>query len=192
MDQPELDIALKLALVLVASGTFIIIGVAAANFFRRPVTGAGWRMRLHEGTSIVFALAHVATLVVSPTLGRVPMLVALACYGAGLGLFVWAQETVKHAPPLLAFSDMAPEHFVACGPFRLVRHPFYLASMFIWGAGVIATASPWLLASALWMAAASALAAREEERWFEASPFAERYRCYRARTGMFLPRFRAG
>ncbi len=190
MDTPELDVALKLLLVLVASGTFIIVGVAAAHFFRRPVTGAGWRMRLHEGTAIVFALAHVATLAVSPTLGRVPMLVALACYGAGLGLFVWAQETVKHAPPLLAFSDMAPEHLVECGPYRLVRHPFYLAAMLVWVAGVIATASLWLLASAFWMAAASAVAAYEEEQRYEASPFADRYRRYRARTGMFVPRAR--
>jgi protein-S-isoprenylcysteine O-methyltransferase Ste14 len=178
----------KLALILCASVTYIVLGVAAAHFFRRPVEGSFWRMRVHQGIAIALALAHISTLLISRGLNRTAMMAGMVFYLAGLLMFLWAQETLKRRPPHLSFSDVVPDAFENGGPYRYVRHPIYAAYFLIWLGGPVATGNLWLLASALWMIASYAVAATEEEVLFERSPFAERYRVYSRRTGMFVPR----
>jgi protein-S-isoprenylcysteine O-methyltransferase Ste14 len=181
------ELALRLALLLTAGITFIILAVAAADFFRRPVTGSGRRMRMHQAVAIVVGLAHVGTLAGSRNLVALRIMVAIALYLGGLGLFLWAQEAVKRRPPYLAFADTPPDSLADSGPYRYVRHPFYTANIVVWFAGVVATANLWLMATALWMTMRYAVAAAEEELAYEYTAFASQYRRYRARTGMFLP-----
>lgn len=189
MIEPSLPVdPVKLALILCASITYIVLGVAAAHFFRRPVEGPFWRMRLNQGTAIALALTHIFTLIITRGLNRTAMIAGIASYLTGLSMFLWSQETMKRRPPRLSFSEGLPDHLEEGGPYRYVRHPFYVAYFFIWFAGVIATGNFWLLGSALWMTASYAVAANEEEALFEKSAFAERYRAYSARTGMFFPR----
>src|SRR5262249_2202493 len=73
------------------------------------------------------------------------------------------------------------------GPYRVIRHPIYSAYLLAWLAGPIIAAQPWLLLTTLWMVILHYLAARQEERSFGASSFAQDYQSYRRRTGMFLP-----
>ena len=54
----------KLALIFSASITYIVIGVAAAHFFRRPVEGSFWRLRLNQGTAIALSLVLLAVSIV--------------------------------------------------------------------------------------------------------------------------------
>ena len=183
----SLELALRLALLLTAGITFIILAVAAADFFRQPATGSGRRMRTHQAVGIVVGLAHVGTLVVSRHLVPLRVMAAIALYLGGLGLFLWAQVAVKRRPPCLAFADGPPDSLVDGGPYHYIRHPFYTAYIIVWFAGVVATANGWLMASALWMTMRYAVAAAEEELAYDDTPFADRYRHYRARTGMFLP-----
>jgi hypothetical protein len=77
---------------------------------------------------------------------------------------------------------------VTHGPYRLVRHPFYVAYTIAWLAGSVIVDKPWLLVSAglcLWI---YYRAARFEEASFQQTPFALSYERYAQEVGMFLPR----
>lgn len=135
----------------------------------------------------------LASLVGLPLFG-----VASAAAGAGglllgslsLALFWLAVHSNRQRPLSFAFSDDEPRHLVCTGPYRWVRHPFYSAYLLAWLAAPVATVQPLLLVPALAMSAIYVAAARVEERKFEASVLAAAYARYRARTGMFVPRWR--
>lgn len=183
--------AARLSLLLTAGLVFIILGLAGMHFFRRPHFGQGLRFRLHQAGSLFFGLVHLGAAGLAPLAGVRAVSVAIALYLAGIGLFLWAQETVKQTPPYLAFSGVTPERLFVDGPYRLIRHPFYLSFMAVLFAVPIATWNPWLLASALIMTTNYVAAALEEEAAFARTPYAERHRVYACQTGMFAPRPRS-
>lgn len=191
MPPETLHFASRLSLLLVASLVFIILGLAGAHFFRRPVRDQRLRFRLHQAGSLFFGFVHVAAAALSPLAGGKAVSAAIGLYLGGIALFLWTQETVKHAPPYLAFSGVAPEHLFVTGPYRFVRHPFYLSFMAVLFAVPIATWNAWLLASAFLMTLNYIGAAFEEEAAFVRTPYAERHRAYAHLTGMFAPRARA-
>lgn len=182
----ELGSVLRLSLILVASVTFIILGVAAAHFFRRPATVPGV-LRTHQAFGIVAALAHIAALALTRGMPVVRMAVAGGVYVIGLALFVWSQETVKHQPPSLTFAGVEPAHLVRDGAYAWMRHPFAVAFICIWLAAPLATFNTWVVASGGVMAASYVVAAYREEQAFLRSPLARDYRIYRATTAMFVP-----
>jgi protein-S-isoprenylcysteine O-methyltransferase Ste14 len=184
-------VSARLGLVLLASLVFIVLGLAEAHFFRRPVRDQRLRFRLHQALSLFVGVVHLAAASVAPLAVGASFAVAIGLLIGGIGLFLWAQETVKRAPPYLAFSDVAPEHLFVTGPYRLVRHPFYVSFMAVLFAVPVATANPWLLVWSLVMAANYVTAACEEEAAFARTPYAERHRAYTHRAGMFMPRARA-
>jgi len=93
-------------------------------------------------------------------------------------------------PPAFAFVEQAPVSFVRSGPYALIRHPLYTAYLLALVGGALLAADywGWLLISIPWLGYFYYTAAREEERSFGNSPFAEEYEAYRAGTGMFLPK----
>lgn len=82
------------------------------------------------------------------------------------------------------------EHsLVTTGPYRYVRHPFYLAFLLAIFGGCLVTANWFLLLAGL--VPFGFLVARtriEEQKLIER--FGDQYRQYMAKTGRFLPRFR--
>jgi protein-S-isoprenylcysteine O-methyltransferase Ste14 len=78
---------------------------------------------------------------------------------------------------------------VTRGPYRWVRHPFYLVG-FLWGLSLSLLSANWLLAL-LAAAVLGIMVARTgvEERNLEAR-FGDEYRAYAGRTGKFFPRLR--
>lgn len=113
---------------------------------------------------------------------------AMVCFIASFWVFAWAVRTTRRARPALAFDDVKPDSLFREGPYRHVRHPFYLSYLIFWVGTAVSTAGllPW--AVPFIMLAAYRRAALQEERNFETSPLAEPYAQYRARAGMFLPR----
>src|SRR5262245_4005237 len=112
---------------------------------------------------------------------------AIGLYVLSLALF-WSTVYVhRRRPPTLAFSEDAPEHLVDSGPYRLVRHPFYVSYLLAWVAGVVGTREPWLLLSVAVMGGIYLSAAMVEEQKFLVGALAPRYREYQRRTGMFVP-----
>jgi protein-S-isoprenylcysteine O-methyltransferase Ste14 len=114
---------------------------------------------------------------------------AVTLYFLGGGLFLWTAHTIKDRPFSAIYSTDIPVHLVVRGPYRFVRHPFYLSYLAVWSAGVFATGNAWLalpVAAMLWV---YWNAAKSEERKFELSGLAQDYRAYRESTGMLFPRF---
>jgi protein-S-isoprenylcysteine O-methyltransferase Ste14 len=113
--------------------------------------------------------------------------VAESLFVISLAIFAWAIQASRRTPPTLAFADDRPYFLLLDGPYRHVRHPFYLSYMLFWTG--TALASPGLAAwvAPLVMLAVYGQAAAREERKFAVSELAGAYADYRARTGMFLP-----
>ena len=163
-------------------------GMSGAYFRRVGRLGRGFRA-IQAGGALALA-CNVAALLRHDPIGWAPGMAALGLYVLSLAAFWWAVASHARQPPSHAFSADLPEALVRHGPYRLVRHPFYASYLLTWSAAFVATqAWPLLLPLAL-MSAIYVRAAHQEERKFEASPLAGHYAEYRARTGMFLPRWR--
>jgi protein-S-isoprenylcysteine O-methyltransferase Ste14 len=117
---------------------------------------------------------------------------ALVLFVASVAVFAWAVTASRQTPPTLAFDNDLPSFLLAVGPYRHVRHPFYLAYVLFWlgtalaGQGLIGWVAPVV------MTALYAHAASKEERKFARSSLAADYAAYRAKAGMFWPRVLAG
>ncbi len=109
---------------------------------------------------------------------------------ADLGLFWLTVNATRQNRLTLAFSPDIPSFIVASGPYRLVRHPFYLSYLIFWSATALGSASSayWLVPFGLAILYVGAAGA--EEKKFASSPLAAEYNRYRARTGMMMPSFR--
>jgi protein-S-isoprenylcysteine O-methyltransferase Ste14 len=113
---------------------------------------------------------------------------SIALFTASLGVFAAAILASRRTPPTLAYDNDSPNFLLNHGPYRYVRHPFYLAYVLFWLGTAIAVHSlaGWVapvLMTALYIDAAS-----REERKFASSELASAYAAYRARAGMFWPR----
>lgn len=116
--------------------------------------------------------------------------VALGLFAAALALFRAAVRASRGARLHLAFDPQAPHCLLRRGPYRRVRHPFYLAYMLFWLGTALAARglAGWIvpvLLSALYV-----IAAWREERRFGDSALADAYAAYRTRAGMFWPLWR--
>ena len=105
-----------------------------------------------------------------------------------LGLFWWAVEATRSSTLLLAFDVGNPQSFVSSGPYRWVRHPFYVSYILFWGGWALACWTAWALVPFTVISALYVRAAFDEERKFGLTDMADGYRDYRARTGMLFPR----
>ena len=83
------------------------------------------------------------------------------------------------------------EHtLITSGPYRYVRHPFYVTTALAFAAGALVTAN-WFIALTgfAYVALLVVRTATEEEKLVER--FGDDYRRYMARTGRFFPRLRS-
>ena len=80
---------------------------------------------------------------------------------------------------------------VTHGPYRWVRHPFYVTAAVLMGSVTLLTAN-WLigLASLLVLGLLAVRTPKEEQRLIE--KFGQQYRDYMEKTGRFFPRIRSG
>ena len=112
-----------------------------------------------------------------PVIGAVVMLL-------GDSLLTWTM-LVFGSWRLLA--RIEPTHQLATsGPFRLVRHPNYLAMMLVALGTFVWIPTPWVLAALVALAAVSERRARAEERLLMET-FGEGYRSYLRRVQRWIP-----
>jgi protein-S-isoprenylcysteine O-methyltransferase Ste14 len=106
---------------------------------------------------------------------------------AGIGMMYWTLTNLgKNLTDTVETRREAT--LVTSGPYRYVRHPFYVAAALLMLAAALFSANWFIAASGL--AVIALLAARtpkEEEKLVE--KFGDEYRAYMARTGRFVPRF---
>jgi protein-S-isoprenylcysteine O-methyltransferase Ste14 len=115
---------------------------------------------------------------------------ALGLYASGATLFWRAISATRGCGLAACFQDSLPAAVMRAGPYRLIRHPFYVAYTLAWLAGLAATGWWALGLSVLFMALLYILAARKEERDFLRSPMRETYLTYMREAGGYLPRLR--
>ncbi len=143
-------------------------------------------MKVTSALSLAGFVWFAARLAAGPSSAAWPAVIAL--FAASLLIFIWAISASRKTPPTLAFDNDKPSFLLNHGPYRYVRHPFYLAYMMFWTATAIATPGPlpWVAPAVMFILYSHA--ATREERKFAGSELAAAYASYRARAGMFLPR----
>jgi protein-S-isoprenylcysteine O-methyltransferase Ste14 len=127
-------------------------------------------------------------------MGAAPLwqrVVGLALQLVAAGVFNWARTTTLTQRLAAAFDAVQPEFLMRAGPYRIVRHPFYLSYILFWIGSSLAANSIVLTAICFALIVIYVIAARFEERKFKNSPFADDYQRYSARTGFLLPKFAA-
>lgn len=164
----------------------LILGFQTAGLRHWKLHKSGWALRILLLAWVLGALIdmHAAAVTTAPAN---EWLFGLLLLTLGGGLFFWTGETLKSRQldpaPLRGVDGLITE-----GPFRFVRHPFYLAYIFFWGAApaVTMTPGPWIVFAG--MTAFYVICARREEAFILESVFAPGYRAYQARAGMFWPK----
>jgi protein-S-isoprenylcysteine O-methyltransferase Ste14 len=103
-----------------------------------------------------------------------------------VALLVWA---LPNLGTNLTDTVVTRQHhtLVTQGPYRWVRHPFYIAMALVIGGAALLSANWFVLLMGLVVFSLLALRSRVEEEQLLAR-FGEEYRAYRDRTGKFIPR----
>lgn len=178
---------MRLTIVLLAILDFALFGVALRVVFARS-EGAPLPTKLLVAVGAAFSCLHVYLL------GTAPLDPGGAAIGGGLyllacALFSWTAQSVRGRNFRLAYVRGTPPAIFRGGPYRWVRHPFYLSYMLAWTAGVVALWDWRLLLTPAVMGGFYVAAAYREERQMLRSPAAEDYKAYRRQAGVLLPRF---
>jgi protein-S-isoprenylcysteine O-methyltransferase Ste14 len=104
-------------------------------------------------------------------------------------LLFWT-AVIAHRPhrPAAFFSEAVPNALVTCGPYRFVRHPFYLSYLLAVAGSSFLVYRWFLFASGVYLFFLyNAAAASEKRRLLGNAPMAERYRQYLSRTWRWVP-----
>lgn len=175
-------------MLIAASGSaFILMGLALQHFFvqaREPSR----RLRLSQDASVLIALLQLMGVVVIPPVSDAHAGAGIAIYTVALSLFLSSVEACRRLPlPRMFVLDPRPAGLVTSGPFRWIRHPFYVAYWLGFLAAPVATASLVLAIPTAVYTVVFVVAARQEEALLLTSSLGDQYREYAERTGMFVP-----
>jgi protein-S-isoprenylcysteine O-methyltransferase Ste14 len=168
-----------------AAVLFFCIGLT--SYFERRPDRPLWVRGIHDFGTMLSLVHVVGAFVLTPRSDGFAIVGTMMYTGAVL-VFLSAIEAANRTRLQRAFIDHPlPDRLITDGPYRLVRHPFYLGYI------VGALAPPiaidhiaMVLIGAAMIAITLAAAFREERVWLR-SPRADAYRDYQRRTGMFLP-----
>jgi protein-S-isoprenylcysteine O-methyltransferase Ste14 len=177
---------LRLAIVLLATLDFALFAIGLRVVFARGCRMAvATRLVVVLGTA--FGCLHVFLLATAPL---EPHYIAAGAglYSVACALFTWTSYSVRGRDFRLAYAPGTTSRVFAGGPYRWVRHPFYLSYSLAWYAGVVALWDWRLLWTVAIMLAFYVAAAWGEEAQLLRGPAADEYRAYRSQVGV-LPRF---
>ena len=165
---------------------FASFGWGMARHIRRegPPSGA---LVLSGILALISAVAHVTALFTMPL--KYPA-AAIPLYLLSCALFWWA-VAVTRGKLAACWQRPVSATVVMEGPYRFIRHPFYLAYDLTWVAGLVATGWWPLAATVLAMATVYEAAARQEERSLALGPLAMQYASYKTTVGRYWPRWSA-
>lgn len=181
------DSLLEWSLTVAGGSTLIVFAVALQNFFVQPPTLTR-RQRLFQDLSVLLGLTHGLGLLVLNSATNWWASVGIAMYSVALALFLAAIESARRTPMTRTFVyEPNCDTILQTGPYRLIRHPIYLAYSLAWLAAPVAMQSLWLGATAVLMIGCYVASAREEERRLATGARAADYEKYRARTWRMVP-----
>jgi protein-S-isoprenylcysteine O-methyltransferase Ste14 len=116
-------------------------------------------------------------------------IVAIALLAASIALYEWARHTIRGRRFGVALGDHVPEELCESGPYRLIRHPLYLAYLIAYLAAFVALPHWITLLSLGANLMLFTIAARSDEASIATSALAADYAGYRKRAGLFWPKF---
>lgn len=174
----------------------LMVGAVCVGAFGRARRSPGAAKAPHDRSSMWLGMAHLASLaaaVVFPWTGwgqlSLPRAVAFTGYGVqvlGFALQLWAMVTLRDLYTL-SLQARTGEELVVRGPYRMVRHPGYLAQLIVWFGFALGTRNVAVIAVVVLADLASYRhRIRVEERLLLASA-GEAYGRYARRTKRLLP-----
>jgi len=166
--------------------SFAGVSWGALRFFTKP-SGLTKRAAVVGGLGAFFGIWTVAATWQS-TSPWGQLLAATILHLASSLLFWSAVRACRSVPLTAIFEPDPPVRIILTGPYRYMRHPFYLSYAVFWASGWIASPSWVSFAGVAVMLAIYLRAARNEERKFATSSLAGDYREYRRQVRGMLPR----
>lgn len=183
------------------AGFVVLMPVLAYHRLRSQATGETLDRR-QEGWFILLTLrpiglAHMAGLItymINPARmawAALPLPVWLRWTGIALGvcagsLLVWTLVTLGRNLTDTVVTRRA-HSLVTRGPYRWIRHPFYVSIAVSVTANGLAAAN-WFLLATGWLTVALLVVRTRKEEALLVARFGEAYRSYMERTGRFVPR----
>lgn len=116
-------------------------------------------------------------------------LVGLAFLFLSETLFLWTFLTTRGHRLAFAFDEKKSDFLIQSGPYRWVRHPYYLSYSLAWVGSFLVTMNWLLVVPSALMIGLYLKAIEQEEEAFQSSPVAEEFKKYKSRTGRLLPRW---
>ena len=185
------------------AGWLVLLPVLVYHRIRSQATGERLDRR-QEGWFILLTLrpvglAHMAGLItylINPSRmawAALPLPIWLRWAGVAIGvtagsLLVWTLVNLGRNLTDTVVTRTA-HTLVTAGPYRWIRHPFYVTTALIIVANGLAAANWFLLAAGTMTVALLVVRTRKEEDLLLAR-FGDAYRSYMDRTGRFVPRIR--
>ena len=182
MSWPALIASIVLTLLLAAPFQWFIGAGRDTFVMRQPSQGALWgQVSFISGIAVIAWTGLFGGLAIDTG-----TLAALVLAAGAVALYEWARRTVGRQRLHVGLSGRVPDALVEDGPYRWLRHPFYLSYLLAFGAAALALRS---LAGSLVALANVALfagMALHDEASLARSPLASAYAAYRRRVGLLL------
>jgi len=159
------------------------------RLFLQPL-GMLLRMKILSVLGFVFFLVQVWAIVQAQPNASASSMAGLLLYLLTLFLFWSAVPYARRASLSIAFTPSEPVTLMIEGPYRYVRHPFYLSYITFWTAGLIVSRNMWLLIPLAVMGIFYWSAIRQEEQELSRGSLQNEYRQYKLTTGGLFPRLR--
>lgn len=182
-----MKILLHLVLVLWMAIPFPFFMTAGTNIFTVP--------KLRDNGAMLGQISFISGMLCVLFMGLFSgLFLPLALGGAILALcsvllYEWSRRTVVDRSFYIALAGEVPPKVCEAGPYRYVRHPFYLSYMVAFVG--VALAFPSVIVAVVCVANIGLFVymAVDDEKTLLGSAIAADYQAYREGVGMFLPRF---
>jgi protein-S-isoprenylcysteine O-methyltransferase Ste14 len=179
--------ALRLAFVFWMVCPFPYFMTAGANIFTVP--------KLRDTGAVLGQISFVSGMLCVIVMGlfsglQLPLALCGVIFAlCSVMLYEWTRRTVVERNFYVGLSGEVPGDVCDTGPYRFVRHPFYLSYMLAFLG--VAVAFPSLIVSGVCALNIGLFVymALDDERVLLASTMAVDYKSFKMRVGMFLPRF---
>lgn len=174
-------------LVFAAAGAVSFFFVGLPSYLERRADRPLWVRGVHDA-GLLLALVQLGGVFLLAPRSESAAAAGIILYTVSVAIFLSAMEAASGTRLQRSFIDHpVPDRLITHGPYRWVRHPFYMGYMIGALAPVVAIASVWIAAISVATTAIVVVAALREERVWLASPRADAYREYQQRTAMFFP-----